>query len=76
MSINKTFAYHKPSAESLEKITQLREAFTTLNNLILELSPNSRERSTAITQLETASMWAIKSIVFNDEHSEPELERI
>jgi hypothetical protein len=31
--------------------------------------PESRQRSVAITELETAAMWAIKAVVFNDPNS-------
>lgn len=65
----KTFAYHKPSEAGLEKIRQLREAFSNLHNLIAELAPHSRERSVAMTELETCSMWAIKAVVCNDPDS-------
>ncbi len=67
--MKKTFAFHKPSPESLAKITSIREAFSALNTLIENNSPASRERSIALTELETAAMWAIKSVVFNDPNS-------
>lgn len=70
--IKKPYAYHKPSEDGLSKITQLRKAFSDLDKLIQELCPNSREKSTAITQLETTAMWAIKAVVINDTESVPE----
>lgn len=66
----KTFAYQKPSPDGLEKITSLREAFSSLHDLIETLSPQSRERALAITKLEETAMWAIKSVVHNDPESE------
>jgi len=66
----KTFAYHKPSDDGLAKITKLREAFSTLSQQIEELAPNSREKSVALTNLETTAMWAIKAVVCNDPKSE------
>lgn len=66
----KTFAYHKPSASGLSTITELREVFSTAHESIMRLCPNSRERSVALTELETSAMWAIKSVVFNDDASE------
>lgn len=66
----KTFAYHKPSQEGLDKITQLREAFSKLHTTISELCPQSRERSIACTDLEQSAMWAIKAVVCNDPKSE------
>jgi hypothetical protein len=62
----KTFAYHKPSESGLSTITELREAFSTVHDAIMQNCPESRERAVALTELETAAMWAIKSVVFND----------
>ncbi len=67
--MEKTYAYHKPSASGLEKIKTLREAFSSLHNLIKEVAPESREKSIAFTNLETTAMWAIKAVVFNDSES-------
>ncbi len=66
----KTFAYHKPSEEGLKKITKLRELFSQLHGELTELCPQSRERSVALTELETTAMWAIKAVVCNDPGSE------
>lgn len=68
--MKKTYAYHKPGAGGLEKITKLREAFSQIHDTIEELAPNSRERSVALTNLETTAMWAIKAVVCNDPESE------
>ena len=68
--MKKTFAYHKPSEEGLKRITQLRQAFSNLHDVIEALAPNSRERSVALTELETTAMWAIKAVVCNDPDSE------
>ncbi len=68
--MKKSYAFHKPSEEGLEKITRLREAFSQLDELIRQTSPPSREQACAITNLETAAMWAIKATVINDPKSE------
>lgn len=70
MRIDKPFAYHKPSEAGLARITGLREGFSVVKALIEQHCPPSRERSVAITELETAAMWAIKAVVFNDPQSE------
>jgi len=70
MPIDKPFAYHKPSPVGLEKINNLREQFSMTKRAIEEICPESRQRSVAITELETAAMWAIKAVVFNDPNSE------
>ena len=71
--MKKTYAYHKPSANGLEKITKLRLAFSVLHDEIEGNAPNSREKAIALTNLETAAMWAIKAVVCNDPESEPSL---
>lgn len=68
--MKKTFAYHKPSEAGLETIRELREAFSALHDKIEAVAPHTRERSIALTELETSAMWAIKSVVCNDPESE------
>lgn len=72
-AIAKPFAYHKPSADALQRITTIREAFTQCQAAIMANSGASRERSVALTELETSAMWAIKSVVTNDPASTPDL---
>jgi hypothetical protein len=67
--IDKPYAYHAPSPDGLEKITRLRSAFSEMERIILEVCPNSRHRSLAITNNEQTAMWAIKAVVFNDPDS-------
>jgi hypothetical protein len=64
--IEKKFAFHTPSEAGKEKANQIREAFTVLHNVIQEVAPNSREKSVALTDLESAAMWAVKAVVIND----------
>ena len=68
--IDKPYAYHKPSAEGLAKITRLREHFSDGERLIRAICGNTRQASVALTNNETTAMWAIKSVVFNDPYSE------
>ena len=68
--MNKVYQYHKPSDMGLEKITELRQAFSDLHNLIEELTPKSREQSVALTQLETTAMWTMKAVTHTDPESE------
>jgi hypothetical protein len=67
--IDKPFAYHQPSPDGLTKITALRLAFSETKAIIEQTCPESRQRAVAITELETAAMWAIKAVVFNDPDS-------
>jgi len=62
------FGYFKPHEDMLPVIQQTRDAYTVLHKHLLSLPP-SRERSVAITELETSAMWAIKGLVLNDVRS-------
>lgn len=68
--IKKTYAYHKPSQAGLEKVAELRKAFSELHDKINAIAPDSREKSVALTHMETAAMYAIKAVVCNDPESE------
>lgn len=56
------FGYHKLSKNALEDVTQLRAAFATLGEQIVEASAPSREQSLALTKLEEAAFWTNKAI--------------
>jgi len=64
--MKKTFAYHKPSPESLAKLAELRTAFSQLADEIERLCPERNMRDRAIESLEIASMWANKCITHHD----------
>ena len=70
--IDKPFAYHKPSAIGLQKITEIRKGYSEIKRLLENNCPPSRQLSVALTELETSAMWAIKAVVFNDPKSEVE----
>ncbi len=67
--MKKTYAYHKPSEDGLVKIRTLRQAFSDLHDLIDTTAPVSREKSVALTNLETTAMWAIKAVICNHPES-------
>lgn len=67
--MKKTYAYHKPSKAGLDKIGEIRKAFSDLHDKIEALVPTSREKSVALTNLETTAMWTIKAVVCNDPES-------
>jgi hypothetical protein len=71
--VDKTFAYHKPSAEGMAKLKTVRQGFSDLKRLIEDNAFASRELSLAITNLEQAAMWANKAVVSNDPNSEADL---
>lgn len=68
--IKKTYAYHKPSAEGIAKIQEIRQAFSDFHTQLEGILTGSRESSLVYTNLETAAMWATKSVVLNDANSE------
>lgn len=56
------FMYHVPKEGQAEKYEALRSKAKEFASLIQELCPESRERSVAITNLETSTFWANASI--------------
>jgi hypothetical protein len=71
--VKKTYAHHKPSSDGIARIAKLRKAFSDLHDIIEAEAPNSRERSVAMTNLETTAMWAIKAVACNDPQSAVEV---
>ena len=69
MPIDKPYAYHRPSADGLKKINELRELFSLVDRKIKEICPAGRQQAVAITNNEQTAMWAIKAVVFNDPES-------
>ncbi|WP_121640613.1 hypothetical protein [Virgibacillus sp. Bac330] len=64
--IENNFRYHAPKESQVEKYTAIREKAKELAYLIDEVCPNSREKSVALTNLETSVMWANASIARNE----------
>lgn len=62
------FGYFKPHESMLPLIQEVRDSYTTLHKFLKTL-PQCREKSIAITELETSAMWAIKGLVLNDSGS-------
>lgn len=62
----KPYAYHRPSPAGLDKITELRELFSHVEQRLQAICPESRQRSIAITNNEQTCMWSIKAVVVND----------
>lgn len=60
------FTYHKPFGDQPTRYEKLRAKAKELAELIVQLTPESREQSLAITELESAVMWANASIARNE----------
>lgn len=56
------FSYHTPTPEKVAKYEKLRSAYWELAKLVVELTPESREQSEAITNLETSQFYANAAI--------------
>jgi len=56
--LNERFTYHAPKDDQPERYIKIRDAQKALAELIVELCPDSRERSLAITKLEEVGYWA------------------
>jgi len=62
-ALERSMTNHTPSADGIERIEKVREAAKDLGAVIIGDCPDSRERSLALTHLEDAVMWAVKSVV-------------
>ena len=64
--IENNFVYHAPKSEQVEKYSRIRNEAKSLALMLAELCPESRELSVALTELESAVMWANASIARNE----------
>lgn len=64
--IERDFTYHAPKSGQPERYTQMREKAKELALLIADLTPQSREQSLAITQLEQSVFFANAAIARNE----------
>jgi hypothetical protein len=65
-SLDKAFTYHAPKLGQPERYQEIRAKAKEFARLLYVECPPSRERSLAITSLETAVMWANASIARNE----------
>ena len=56
------FTYHKPGGNQNDRYVALRGVAKQLAMLIVETTPESREQSLAITELEQSIFWANAAI--------------
>lgn len=60
------YSYHSPKSDQTQRYEALRAKAKELAHMIDELCPNSREKSTAHTNLQQTIMWANASIAINE----------
>lgn len=63
------FTYHQPIGNQSRRYEVLRNSARALAVLIRDLCPDSRERSTALTNIQQAIMWANAAIAINENES-------
>jgi hypothetical protein len=64
--IDAIFTYHKPFGTQNDRYVKMRERARDLALLINESTPESREKSLAITSLQQTIMWANAAIAINE----------
>jgi hypothetical protein len=64
--LDNIFTYHAPKGNQNERYERIRERAKGWALLVLEMCPDSRERSLALTKIEEAVMWANASIGRNE----------
>ncbi len=68
--LEKRFTYHAPKPGQPEKYTAIRAKAKELAEMIVELVPESREQSLALTKIEEGVMWANAGIARNESETE------
>lgn len=63
--IRNSFGFHPGTQSVVQKYRAIRNHFEDLALYINEHCPPSRELAVALTKLEEAQMWAIKSVAVN-----------
>jgi len=66
MDINNVFQYHAPKGNQQERYVAIREKAKEFAQLLIDSTPQSREQSVALTNLQQAVMWANASIAINE----------
>jgi hypothetical protein len=64
--IDNNFVYHAPKGGQIERMAHLRKLAKGFAEQIAMQTPESREQSLALTNLEQAVMWANAAIVRNE----------
>ncbi len=60
--LDKRFTYHAPQAGQVPRYEEIRQGAKVIAEMWVDLCPESRELSVALTHLETAVMWANAAI--------------
>ncbi len=66
VSLNEVYTYHAPRENQIERYKSIREAGKALALHIEMVTPQSREQSVALTNVQQAIMWANAAIAINE----------
>ncbi|HET9942139.1 MAG TPA: hypothetical protein VFR05_02290 [Terriglobia bacterium] len=66
LNLDNIFTYHAPHGNQAERYVEIREKAKELAKLIQEKTPESREQSVALTNVQQAVMWANAAIAINE----------
>lgn len=64
--IENNFVYHAPKGDQVERYAKIRAEFKALALMLVDECPSSRELSLALTDMESAVMWANAAIARNE----------
>lgn len=69
VSLDEVYRYHSPTDEQQQRYRRLRQAGKTFAEIGTELTPQSREQSVALTNVQQAVMWFNAAIAINEQES-------
>jgi hypothetical protein len=64
--LEKDFIYHAPKEDQPERYVAIRDIAKHFAAGVMDMSPDSRERSLALTKIEEAVFWANAAIARNE----------
>lgn len=64
--VTRSFEFKEPKKDQPERYAVLRKRALSFGEEIEKQCPNSREQALALTKLEEALMWSVKSIAVNE----------
>lgn len=65
-TLDRVYTYHPPFGTQFGRYVVIREAGKTLASIVTQLTPPSREQSTALTKIQEAMMWANAAIAIHE----------
>lgn len=67
LDLDNIFTYHAPHGTQQERYVAIRDKAKELAALIQKATPESREQSVALTNVQQAVMWANAAIAINEQ---------